>query len=278
MMSVIHTLPPVLERYELKYLIPWEYVEPMTDFLNLYCSLDYYSELAKADDYFYAVTSLYFDSPSYEFLRQRIEGKAIRFNMRVRAYGDGEQAPYFLEVKNRTGISGVVKKYRATADEQQWPHILTDPSYRVPVADSNAEKANKELFLRLAISYAIEPKILTKYSRRAFFSTVDEYARVTMDANMQYRLESEYNLCSGYDMTYYDNETIYANNTHSDSGVILELKCNVGAVPYWMLDLVRLFNLQQVGFSKYVNSSYIAYYDNGDWFMPFDREPSYVFV
>ncbi|SHE23403.1 hypothetical protein BPUTEOMOX_863 [methanotrophic endosymbiont of Bathymodiolus puteoserpentis (Logatchev)] len=272
-----HTLPSILERYELKYLIPWEYVEPITDFLSLYCSLDYYSEKATDDNNFYKVTSLYFDTPNYELLRQRIEGKATRFNMRVRAYGDGEKAPYFLEIKNRIGISGVVKKYRAIANEEQWPSIMTDPSFRPSETDSSAEKANKELFLRLAISYAIEPKILTKYQRRAFFSVVDQYARVTMDVNMQYRREHEYNINSSYGMTNYDNETIYANNTHSEASVILELKCNVGEVPYWILDLIKLFNLTQVGFSKYVSSTLVSHYDNGDWFMGADREPNYTF-
>jgi len=277
-MPVIHTLPPVLERYELKYIIPWEYVEPISEFLKLYCSLDYYSEQAVDDDYFYKVTSLYFDSPNFELLKQRIEGKATRFNMRVRAYGNGGSAPYFLEVKNCIGISGVVKKYRATANEAQWPHILTDPGFRAAESDTSAEKANKELFLRLAISYAIEPKILTKYQRRAFFSTVDQYARVTMDANMQYRREHEYTVCSNSGMTNYDNETIYANNTHSEAGVILELKCRVGEVPYWMLDLIKRFNLTQVGFSKYVNSVMVSHYDNGDWVMASDREPAYAFL
>lgn len=276
-MSVIHTLPPVLERYELKYLIPWAYVEPITDFLSVYCSLDYYSEIAPGNNYFYKISTLYLDTPNYEFLRQRVEGKAVRFNMRARAYGDGEKAPYFLEIKNRTGISGVVKKYRATVDEKHWPSILTDPGFRALDSDSSAEKANKELFLRLAISYAIEPKILTKYQRRAFFSNVDKYARVTMDTNMQYRVENDYIVCSNYDMTNYDNETIYAYNTHSDANVILELKCDVAEVPYWMLDLIRLFDLKQLGFSKYISSTLVSRYDNGDSYMPFDREPCLVF-
>jgi hypothetical protein len=138
-MSEINTLPPVLERYELKYVIPWEYVEPITDFLMVYCSLDYYSEIAADNNYFYKISTLYLDTPNYEFLRQRVEGKAIRFNMRARAYADGDKAPYFLEIKNRTGISGVVKKYRATVDEQHWPAILTDPAYRPPESDISAE-------------------------------------------------------------------------------------------------------------------------------------------
>lgn len=277
-MPDIHSLPPVLERYELKYLIPWSYVEPITEFLKTYCSLDHYSEIATDNDYFYKISTLYFDTPNYEFLRQRVEGKAIRFNMRVRAYGDGEKAPYFLEIKNRTGISGVVKKYRATVDEQYWPAILTDPSFRPLDSDSDAEKANKELFLRLAISYAIEPKILTKYQRRAFFSNVDKYVRVTMDTNMQYRLEHEHIVCSSYDMTNYDNETIYAYNTDSDASVILELKCDVAEVPYWILDLIKAFDLKQIGFSKYVSSTLVARYDNGDHFMPFDRQVNYPFL
>jgi len=192
--------------------------------------------------------------------------------MRVRAYEDGEKGPYFMEVKNRVGISGVVKKYRATAKEHQWPNILSNPEFRVPDSDTDQEKANKELFLRLATTYLIEPKILTKYKRRAFFSNVDEYARVTMDANMQYRLESEYNVVSNYDMNNYDNETIYSYNTFSDDRVILELKCNVGEVPFWMLDLVKLFELKQSGFSKYISSAYVAHIDNGDLFMPLDRQ------
>lgn len=277
-MSDINTLPPVLERYELKYLIPSEYIEPITDFLMVYCSLDHYSKIAKDNNYFYKISTLYLDTPNYEFLRQRIEGKAIRFNMRTRAYGDGDKAPYFLEIKNRTGISGVVRKYRATVGEQHWPAILTDPAYRPPNSDINAEKANKELFIRLAISYAIEPKILTKYQRRAFFSNIDKYARVTMDTNMQYRVEHEYTVCSNVDMTNYDNETIYAYNTHSDANVILELKCDVAEVPYWMLDLIKLFDLKQLGFSKYMSSTLVSRFDNGDSYMPFDRAPCLNFA
>jgi SPX domain protein involved in polyphosphate accumulation len=270
--KVVHALPPVLERYELKYLIPAAYIEPITEFIRMYCNLDEYSVKAEADNYFYKVGSLYFDSPGYEFLKQRMNGKEIRYNMRTRFYGDGTKGPYFLEIKHRTGISGVVTKYRATAKEHQWPHILTDAAFRPPEEDSPSEKKNKDLFLRLATTYAIEPKILTTYLRRAFFSTVDKYSRVTIDVNMKYRVQNDYNLINTYDMNNYDNETIYAPNTKSDASVVLELKCMVGQVPYWILDLVRTFELKNTGFSKYANSTLTSHFDNGNWFMPFDRE------
>ena len=276
-MSAPITLPPVLERYELKYMIPIEYVEPITDFISLYCSLDYHSETAKADNYFYSVNSLYFDTPRYEFLKQRIAGQAHRVNMRARTYGDGSKPPYFLEIKQRMGIPGVVRKYRATVADEEWPSLLTDPNFRIADTDSAKERANKELFLRLAISNAIEPKILTKYQRRAFFSTVDEYVRVTMDANMQYRKQDDYALVSTYGMTNYDNETIYAVNTASDANVVLEIKCNIGEVPQWVLSLVNLFELKQQAFSKYATSTLVSHVDNGDWFMSSDRKSRHSF-
>lgn len=272
-MSIFQTLPPVLERYELKYTVPWCYVEPISEFISAYCELDKHAKKAKHNNYFYKISSLYFDTPNYEFLRQRISGKTNRFNMRVRTYGDGNHPPYFLEIKYRPGITGIIRKYRATVLAHEWPGILVDPGYRVAETEGTKEKAVKELFLRLAISYAIEPKIIVKYQRRAFFSTVDEYARVTMDANMQYKLQADFDTSSLFDMTNYDNETIYATNDHSQANVVLELKCEANTVPYWMLELIKRFELKQQGFSKYCNSSLIAQLDNGYGFMPDDKLP-----
>jgi SPX domain protein involved in polyphosphate accumulation len=270
-MSALTTLPPVLERYELKYLIPMAYVEPISDFISLYCALDAHSEVAKPNGHFYAVNSLYFDTPGHEFFKQRIDGQARRVNMRARTYGDGSQPPYFLEIKQRMGIPGVVRKYRATVGDDEWPQLLSDPSFRISDAGSQKNRLNKELFLRLALSYAIEPKLLTKYQRRAFFSTVDDYVRVTMDTQMQYRRQDHYSLRSAEGMTAYDNETIYTTNSHSDANVVLEIKCNVGEVPQWVLSLVQRFELKQQAFSKYASSTAVCHFDNGDIFMSNDR-------
>jgi SPX domain protein involved in polyphosphate accumulation len=270
-LSTATVLPPVLERYELKYLIPMAYVEPISEFISLYCALDFHSESAASNEHFYAVNSLYFDTPHHEFFQQRVGGQANRVNMRVRTYGDGSAPPYFLEIKQRVGIPGVVRKYRATIGDDEWPHLLTEPHFRIADGGSPKNRLNKELFLRLALSHAIEPKLLTKYQRRAFFSTVDDYVRVTMDTQMQYRLQSDHNLVSSGGMTHYDNETIYATNTHSDANVVLEIKCNVGEVPQWVLSLVQRFELKQQAFSKYASSTWVAHIDNGDVYMSNDR-------
>ena len=243
----------------------------MTRFIEVYCALDYHSAIA--EDHFYEVNSLYFDTRSFEFLQQRQDGKDGRFNMRVRSYGDDADRPYFLEIKRKSGTTG--KKYRATASAAEWPAILQDPGYRIPADDEAKNRVNKELFLRLATSYAIEPKLLTRYRRRAFISQVDDYARVTMDIGLKYRHQDGFDMSADHGMIGYDNQTIYARDMLVDANVILELKSNIGQVPVWMLDLIATFELKQQGFSKYLQSALADRVENGDQYMNRDRKPMY---
>jgi SPX domain protein involved in polyphosphate accumulation len=268
-MSVHQDLPPELERYELKYIIPWSYVEPVSRFVEAYCELDYHS--TKASDHFYEVNTLYFDTPGCQFLQQRLSGKINRFNMRVRSYGDGSKPPYYLEIKHKRNTR--IKKFRATARPEEWPLILADPSFRVDSKQSSSERANKERFLYLATTYAIEPKVLTCYRRRAYFSTIDDYARVTMDINLRCRDESTLSLTPDDRMISYDYENTFgANHLSDNASVVLELKCVQGQVPTWMVDLIRHFQLKQQGFSKYMNSMLSTQGDSGHHYMSNDRQ------
>lgn len=267
-MNSVNMLAPTMVRHELKYAIPWRYVDAISQFIEPYCSLDHYSAIAP--DQFYSICSLYLDTRDLEFLRQRQYGKDGRFNMRVRCYGDQGEAPYFLEIKRKNG--GFGKKYRSTANADEWPAILSNPAYRIPDDSDDRNRVNKEMFLRLAISYAIEPKLLTCYRRRAFVSTVNEYARVTMDIGMKYRAQQHYSLKADKGMISYDNESIYERDMYSDASVILELKSNIGEVPVWMIDLIAAFDLKQQGFSKYLSSSLVSLLDDGCHYMNSDRK------
>jgi len=92
-------IPATLSRFELKYAIPFELIDPISDYVSLYSTLDEYS--TNSDNSFYRVNNLYLDSQNYLFLRKRKEGAPNRFNMRVRSYGDVPEMPYFLEVKQK---------------------------------------------------------------------------------------------------------------------------------------------------------------------------------
>lgn len=272
--SLLASLPPVIERCELKYIVPYSLVEPICRFIEPYCALDHHS--ATQPGHFYPVNSLYFDTPNFRFLKLRMWGAARRFNMRVRAYADGRQAPYFAEIKYKTPTS--VKKFRASLETAEWPGILDQKSStsQHPVA-VDKEEISRELFVRLAHAYAIEPKIFTCYRRKAFFSLIDDYARVTFDINMQYRQQDPhfgrdiYSLSPDGDCINYDNQTIYGDEAWEDGNVVLELKATAGLVPLWMMELIRRFELKQVGFSKYLNSTRVEHLDNGRHYMSADR-------
>ena len=272
--TMLSTLPPVIERYELKYVIPYSLVEPISDYLAPYCAYDHHS-MAYADR-FYPVNSLYFDTPNHRFLKQRMYGVDRRFNMRVRAYGDGEEGPYFAEIKFKSATS--VKKFRATLQATEWPGFLSQDSQSLDLSNrGDKENISRQTFMLLAEAYAIEPKIFTCYRRRAFLSLIDEYARVTFDINMRYRPQDPlhatdlYSLNSSHGCINYDTETIYDDEAQYNSNVVLELKATIGAVPVWMIELIRRFELKQVGFSKYMHSSLVDHFDNGWRYMGADR-------
>ncbi len=255
-MSIDAEMLPRLERYEIKYVIPSNMVEPISDYISAYCELDKHS--ATAENYFYLVNSLYFDSPGFVLLKNRLWGKDNRFNMRIRAYGREADFPYFMEIKQKKG--NVIIKYRAVLEREEWPAALTAPAYCIPDKENTTQWKNKALFLRLAASYALEPKVLTQYRRRAFASMVDEYARVTMDIDMRSYYQEEYNLVpDSRRMVPYDDETIYDWGGDPGNNVVLEIKCYPNQVPTWVLALIQNFQLNRRSFSKYVNSLLVSH-------------------
>lgn len=257
-MNSANEIPSLLERYELKFLIPESMIQPISDFVSLYCQLDYHSE--QNQDTFYPIYTLYFDSSDYTFLRKRMAGAENRFNMRVRTYDKEEGMPCFFEIKQKR--NGIVRKYRTRVEHKEWQLILESSEIGF---NTCSEKEKAELFVRLASSYGALPKVLSCYRRKAWVSRVDDYGRVTFDRELRCQREVECNLIPDpYHMSAYDNTTLFDR----ECSIILELKCYASNVPLWMLDLIRHFNLQRSSFSKYVNSINCLWeqegYDRGD--------------
>lgn len=259
-------IPALLERYELKFMIPIEMVAPISDFALVYCHLDKYSSMV--NDGFYRVNSLYLDSPGYLFLKMRLEGVANRFNMRVRSYGDNPEVPYFLEIKQKTG--GVVRKFRSSVTDKDWYKAYSEPGFCGAANTNEKEDLNRQKFERLVYTYNAAPVILTQYLRKALVSDVDDYARITFDTALKYREERRYRpVPDEQSMTSCDHSLAF------DPGcqVILELKCYTSSVPLWMIDLIRYFNLQRGSFSKYLTGASELFglhrYDTGSRISPY---------
>ncbi len=248
-------LQPQIDRYELKYTIPEEMVEPIIQTISACCFPDKYTE--HSDDGYYTVNSLYFDTPDFQFLQNRLEQTEDRFNMRIRSYGNGLERPYFLEIKQKK--AGLVRKLRNKVEDNDWQQMFIDPDYC-----QHLGKPKRELFLRLAYSYLATPKVLTQYRRRAYISEINEYARVTFDKELRYQAEDSYNLVPNERlMIPFDDLTLF------DPGcdMILELKCYSSKVPTWMIDLIKTFNLKRRSFSKYTSS--VKHVINNHQYNPF---------
>jgi len=237
----------IYERYELKFAVPLHMVEAICDFCDVYCRLDSHSEASAAG--FYTVNSLYLDTPNYLFLHKRLDGSEKRFNMRVRTYGE-KASPCFLEIKQKR--VNIVVKYRAETADECWHHMLEMPGYETAMNNLSKDKSKTELFYRIAYIHNVSPVVLTRYKRRAYESIVDEYARVTIDMDMRCQPAVGYALIPDEKkLVPYDNSTVF----EPECNVVIELKCYSTRAPYWMIDLIRSFNLQRRSFSKYVFSA-----------------------
>jgi len=265
-MNEIFSSPLLFERYEYKFHIPIELVDPISKFVEIYCELDPYSK--REDDKFYKVNNIYLDSPGFLFLKTRLSGVDHRFNMRIRSYGENPEFPFFCEVKHKT--MGIIKKKRAKIIDPNWAQKFEEKSFdSLNSGDITGDEDYLHHFLRLAYVHNIEPKVFTQYKRKAYASVVDDYARVTFDKDLRFERRSTYDLSPvESSLSHYDNPL----NFEEDKNVILELKCTT-QVPVWFLDLIRTFNLNRMSFSKYIAAAQEVIYDN----VPhrFDRIPNF---
>lgn len=236
--------PLTLDRYELKYLIPYSMVEPISRYVEMFCEMDYYSQISP--DYFYTINSLYFETPSLYFLRAK-ENLTGRYSLRVRSYGDHPKPPYFFEVKQKIGEFS--KKRRGVVPSENWADLLTDPT-KEPSFNAQGDQ-HLQYFISMATTYGAQPKILTQYRRKAYLSQIDDYARVTFDRSMRYREESSYNVHpTEGSMLNYDHPASFGV---PGTNVVLELKCE-RKIPVWIVDLIKRFDLVRGGFSKFESS------------------------
>ena len=96
-MAIKPVSPLNLDRYELKYIIPFRMVEVISDYVAQYCELDYYSQISP--DKFYVINSLYLDTPTYYIARRRQNAENELSSFRIRSYGSDPKPPFYVESK-----------------------------------------------------------------------------------------------------------------------------------------------------------------------------------
>lgn len=246
MSSIEKTSPLMLQRFELKFLIPSALIKPIEEYASRYCVSDPYADT----EGWYVINTLYLDSPRNTFLKRRMNGDSTRYNMRLRSYGESPKPPFFAEIKYKQ--NGVVKKYRTKLSQEVWENDFAREDGLLFGPDILETSENYMHFQRLAISHNVEPKVFTQYRRKALMSVVDDYARITFDNDLKCHPTDKYILSpDSSELFHYDNSTLFPDGADT----ILELKSTT-QVPLWMLDLIKHFDLSRTKFSKFANSQF----------------------
>jgi len=233
-----------LDRFEAKYIIPRNLVEPIKDFIRPYCRLDKYCAAAGGT---YYINTIQYDSPSLSLHYAKERELAHRFKLRVRTYGvpPGE-APVFLEIKRRY-FDRIIKS-RACIPFDEWkPAVLRRHVNELDLKSVKEREAFRE-FVRLHDEIGAEPRVLVRYRREAYTGIFDHYARVTFDSQLSYQpVRNAFDWGRNGRFISMDSGMV---RRRKDSPLVLEIKCTE-QVPAWMIELVQQFDLIRCGNCKY---------------------------
>lgn len=233
-----------LDRFEAKYIIPRQLVQPIKDFIRPYCAMDRHCEAAGGR---YFINTLQFDSPSLSLHHAKEWEATHRFKLRVRTYGNPPgDAPVFLEIK-RKYYDRIIKS-RACIPFAAWkPGVLKQHASEFNLKSIKEREAFRE-FVRLTEEIGAEAKVYVRYSREAYTGLFDHYARITFDTQLCYQPASNaYNWGEGGRFISMDSGMV---RNRKDSTLVLEIKCTE-QVPTWMVELVQQFELMRCGNCKY---------------------------
>jgi hypothetical protein len=224
-------------RYELKYLINRAQHQAIVQELAGYMGLDTHGD----EQGVYPITSLYYDTPTYQAYWDKLEGHRNRRKIRVRVYGNTTVTPEtrcFLEIKQR--LNTRMRKRRAvlTYAEAVAFDDFDERAGSWPEADAAVLREVAYLYRTLQL----RPACIVRYDRMAFEGN-EHYPdlRVTFDTNLR---------CRTYDLSLLS--TGYAANEFflSPELAVLEVKANQN-VPYWLTQMLSRHRCVIHRISKY---------------------------
>ncbi len=229
-----------LQRMELKYIVSENVALGVRSFIRSFLEIDEFG--TGHPDFSYPVHSLYLDSDDLALYWQTINGNPDRLKLRLRFYEDAEEAPVYLEIKQRRNAA--ILKQRAGVHRAAIPKILAGQ-----LADSSdlVSRDSRELdavqrFSTLMINHRCKPKAHIAFLREAWVHRRDNSIRVTMDR----RIHCEPETAARFDTRMMAPESVFGRE------VVLELKFT-DRFPAWFGELVRVFSLRQNSAAKYAD-------------------------
>ena len=220
-------------RKEKKYLITSEQRKQLLEILPKYMVFDEYCQKGNM----YTVNNVYFDTPTFNVIRNSLSKPAYKSKLRIRTYiteaQDDDVA--FLEMKKK--IMGVVNKRRIVAKLIDLENFI---NYRI--RPENISPHQKQVFDE--IEYTLEdekssPAVYLTYKRIALFDRNDSGVRVTIDEDILARTTNP-SL----------REKRYGKPLLPENHYLMEIKVE-GAFPLWLAHILTELNIYPTSFSKY---------------------------
>ncbi|MBA3460478.1 MAG: polyphosphate polymerase domain-containing protein [Deltaproteobacteria bacterium] len=242
------TTPNTLQRREFKYLISEHQADQLRRYIEGICTVDPYAAHTGGR---YLIDTLYLDTPWLGIYFATIENAPDRYKLRIRNYPSLGGGPVFFEVKRR--INETIIKTRAHF-RGEWAHMLVDASPETLAGIDPKQRKGVDNFICYFHRGPMLPQAIVRYEREPYFSTIDDYARVTFDRNVSYQRVSELTLSPDTDhWTLMDDPLSQRGLGLEGSAVLLELKFT-NVVPSWMRNMVHTFALQRLAFCKYTRA------------------------
>lgn len=211
------------QRYEKKYILTPQQYQVILPLLEPWMEADKYGQ--------YTICSLYYDTDTFEMIRNSVSKPPYKEKFRLRSYGvPGDNDQVFGEIKKK--FDGVVYKRRVAAPLAEMERFLAggELSHESP-------QIQREIhwFLRC---HPIRPQALVAYDRTAYAGKDDPELRLTFDRNIRWRAK-ELDLRAGD----------HGQPVLPEERIIMEIKIPQ-AVPLWLVRALGQAEAYPSGFSK----------------------------
>ncbi len=125
----------------------------------------------------YRVSSLYFDTPSDQALREKLDGVNNREKFRIRYYDDDLS---FLRLEKKVKVNGLGCKFSAPLTKEQVECILQGD---IAFLMESGEPLLQELYHKMQ-GKLLRPRTIVTYDREAFLYTPGN-VRITLDRSLR---------------------------------------------------------------------------------------------